>query len=88
MDTTTLPRKPPTATTGASPRALEAIERSRLAVRAMEPVRARFEAELARLKEERAEAVRCALDEGMTQAGVARALGVTVQAVNNLLRTR
>jgi DNA-directed RNA polymerase specialized sigma24 family protein len=38
------------------------------------------------LAAKRAEAIRTALDEGMTQADVARVLGITAQAVHNVLR--
>jgi transposase-like protein len=41
---------------------------------------------LSTLAEARADSIRDALDAGMTQADVARALGITPQAVHNLLR--
>jgi len=76
----------------ASPVALAALQLSETYRAEMESVRAARGERVAReermteLAAKRAEAIRTALDEGMTQADVARILGVTAQAIHNVLR--
>ena len=60
------------------------ITRARRAAARMDTHRAA----LARLSEERADAVKDALADGMSRSDVARALGVSPQAITKLLRQR
>jgi len=78
MDTVTTP----TRTVQASGVALAAIRLAETCNEEMEATRAR----MSELAAKRADAIRTALDAGMTQADVARILGVSAQAVNNILR--
>jgi len=79
----------------ASPAALAALQLSEAYRAEMEAVRAARgggaalaarQERMTELAAKRAEAIRTALDEGMTQADVARVLGVTAQAIHNVLR--
>jgi DNA-directed RNA polymerase specialized sigma24 family protein len=81
MSTVTATRK-----TAASPAATAAIKLSRSCLDEMEVVRTTMGDRMSELAGRRADAIRTALDEGMTQADVARALGITAQAVHNILR--
>lgn len=70
-----------------SRRALEAIERAQHLAGEIEDVRLAGDNDaMSALAAERAEAIRDALDEGMSQADVGRCLGITAQAVNLILR--
>lgn len=61
---------------------MDALERARHAAAAMDTHRAA----MARLAQERADAIREAIATGMSRSEVARALGVSPQAVTKLLQ--
>lgn len=66
----------------ASPEAMDAIQAAIECVGEIELARER----LSELAGERADAIRTALEAGMSQADVGRLLGISGQAVNNILR--
>ncbi len=80
---TTIPaRTIPPKTVSASPEAMAAITLALKCVGEIELARE----QLSQLAGQRADAIRSALEAGMSQADVARLLGISGQAVNNILR--
>jgi predicted DNA-binding protein (UPF0251 family) len=69
----------PERTIAVPPKAAAALQRAR-------EIKATIESITHELAAERADAIRVALDAGMSQADVARVLGISGQAVHNILR--
>jgi len=83
MDNITIPAKTIAAKTVAvTPKAAAAINQAKKLAEQIDVTRDR----LSDLAEMRADAIRVALDAGLSQADVGRLLGISGQAVNNILR--
>lgn len=82
METIATPAREVTA----SPTALAALRLAEACLEEMENVRASMGERMSQLAGKRADAIRTALEAGMTQADVARVLGISAQAVHNILR--